>query len=199
MVTSRLAVKEDAAGLTVDGDRANVMAKPGALGLPKLLEERRLKYGITDSAFSMQPYHDTVLVYQLSRMQGETFGDGPILMPDTSKKREHESTPQGVVVAAGLCALDSLRMNAMDLGHVVAFCRVAPWRMETDKVNGKWEQVLVFRVADIVGSLDLAKNLRSGDMAVGFDKDAYEHFYHNEETGENWHPQRDSAYQPDRS
>lgn len=185
--------------LKLDAERKSRMSPEGELGLPALLEKRRLEYGITDGAFAVQPYNDTVLVYQISRMQGETFGDSSIIMPDVVKKKEHEGTPQGIVVAAGLQALDSLRMNGMDLGHVVAFCRVAPWRIETDKIGGRYDEILVFRVGDVVGSVDLADSLRDGTMEVRFDQEKYEHYYHDPETGVDWHPQRDTAYVPNRS
>jgi len=176
-----------------------LMSPPGSLGLPPLLEERRLQVGITDGAFCVQPYNDSVFVHQINRMDQETYAGTGIIMIADEKRREKEQTPQGIVVAAGLVALDSLRMNGMDLGHLVTFCRIAPWRIQTDWIEGNsWEEVLVFRVGDIVGSTDLAENLRDGRVKVRFDPENYEHYY-EDENGVNWHPQRDTALIPERS
>lgn len=200
MVTSKMVVKDGSECISAEelAARKPLMSAKGKLGLPKLLDERRLKYGITDGAFAFQPYNDSVVIHQLSRVQGETFAGSSILMSDKQKEREREGTPQGVIVAAGLCGLDGLRMNGMDLGHIVAFQRVAPWRVQTDLIGGNWEQVLIMRIADIVGSLDLVQNLRSGKMKVSFDKERYEHIYENTETGEIWHPSKNPAFQPER-
>lgn len=178
------------------GERRKVMAKPGALGLPQLLEQRRLEYGITDGAFAMQPFNDNVLVAQLYRNADECFEGTRIIMTAQAREREREQTPQGIIVAAGLCALDSLRMNGIDLGHIVGFMRMAPWRIETDMIGGKYDEVLVLRVADILGSVDLADMLRKGDMSTVFDQDQYEHHYEDAD-GNLWKPQQSPAFIPD--
>lgn len=174
------------------------MSPPEVLKLPPLLEQRRQEEGITDGAFSVQCMGDNVIVYQISRAKSETFEGTAILMAESTRKREAEQTPQGIIVGAGLSALDTLRMNGIDLGHVVTFCRVAPWRIETDPVEGKWDEVLLFQVGDIVGSVDLADSLREGRMRVRFDPEAYEHVY-EDENGDVWHPRRSPSPEPDRS
>lgn len=168
-------------------ERKSMMSKD--LGLPELLEARRQEFGITDGAFALAPIADRILVYQISRHKEETFKGTGIIMPDTVKSREKKQTPQGIIVAAGAKALDELRCNGIDLGHMVAFLRIAPWRIETDTVKGTAEDLMVFRVGDIIGSVDLQDQIRKGIIKVVFDKEAYEHAYLDTRTGESWHPQ----------
>ena len=160
------------------------------LGLPPLLESRRQEFGITDGAFAIAPFDDRILVYQVSRHKDETYGENSmIVMPDSVRAREEKQTPQGIIVSAGARALDSLRCNGIDLGHMVMFLRIAPWRFVTDTVQGSDQEVLVFRVGDIIGSIDLQEQLRNGDVKLVFDKERYEHAYEDTKTGDVWFPQ----------
>jgi co-chaperonin GroES (HSP10) len=159
------------------------------LFLPPLLEERRQEFGITDGAFALAPFDDRILLYQVSRHKDETHTGTSILMAPTTREREEKQTPQGIVVAAGAKALDSLRCNGIDLGHMVMFLRIAPWRFVTDNVQGKDEEVIVLRVGDIVGSIDLQDQLRKGEVKVVFDKERYEHAYQDTKTNDVWYPQ----------
>lgn len=167
------------------------------LGLPPLLEARRQEFGITDGAFAVAPFSDRILVYQVSRHKEETHAGTSIIMADVTKDREASQTPQGIIVAAGAKALDELRSNGIDLGHMVMFLRIAPWRYNTDTVGGKDQQVLVFRSGDITGSIDLQENLRSGKMKLVFDKERYEHVYVDTETKEAWFPQAVESFIPE--
>lgn len=143
------------------------MAPEGGLGLQPLLEHRRLRYGITDGAFSHQPAYDRMLVYQISQWEGQdTFGDTKIVMPETSRLREREEAPRAIVVAAGALALDHLRSNGMDLGHIVSFVRMAPWRMRFDMVGGKPQHMLVLRDGDIIASEDTHTLLKIGHLKL---------------------------------
>lgn len=164
------------------------MSPPGALGLPPLLEHRRLLFGITDGAFAFQPFHDKLLVHQIPT-KPETYGGGIIHKTEIAIDREERECPVGVIVAAGAMALDSLRANGVDLGHIVLFQRLAPWRHETD-YTWRDEKVMLLRAGDIVGSVDLGDALRSGKIKLEFDAKLYEHTYLNTETDEMWHPSK---------
>ena len=136
------------------------MSPPGALNLPSLLEERRWQFLITDGAFKKQAVYDRIYIHQLSESEGETYGDTQIIMPDVGRIREREEAPRGVLVSAGLRALDHIRSNGMDLGHIIAFVKNAPHRIPCETVRGKKRYVLEMNAGDIVGSEDLAVALR---------------------------------------
>jgi co-chaperonin GroES (HSP10) len=176
-------------------ERKRLMSPAKKLKLPKLLEARRQEFGITDGAFEMQPFHDRVLIYQVREAE-ETYGQGLILKTDAAREGENHSCPKGVIVAAGPRALDELRCNGIDLGHIVVFLRMAPWRIETDTVNGRAEKVIVLRSGDVVGSLDLAENLRSGDMKVVFDEKKFEHWYQTKDK-KAWKPRDVEPFVPE--
>jgi hypothetical protein len=133
------------------------------LKLPPLLEHRRTLYGITDGAFKRRALYDRIVVYQLGNFEGqETFGDTSILMPDMVKSRDKFTAPRGVIVSAGLKALDNLRSHGVDLGHVVTFVRNVPWQIESDVIDGKTEYVLILRDGDLIASEDTERLVRHG-------------------------------------
>lgn len=162
------------------------MSPLGSLGLSQLLDARRLEYGITDPAFSAQAAYDRVLAVQLSQFEGETFGaDSKIVMPDTVKEKELESTPRGLIISAGLRALDDLRSNGMDVGHIVHFVRFSPWRIRYDIVSGVQCFLMVLRSGDILASEDTAAQLKAGTLRLMTDRinDRLEHTYFGGEFG----------------
>lgn len=139
------------------------IAPPTALGLPALLEKRRLEYGIVDNAFEQEALFDRIYVWQIPRSGGETFEGTSIIRPPTSRQSDEDSCPRGIVVSAGLKALDNLRSNGVDLGHIVNFVRLAPWRMPIGNVNGvEIPPLLVLRDGDLISSEDLATMRRKG-------------------------------------
>ena len=157
------------------------MAPPDSLGLHPLLEKRRWEHGIPNGAFKHQAAYDRVLVQQIIGEQEAkgTYGGGLIHMTDRAKAREKDSYPRGVIVSAGLQALDVLRSNGMDIGHVVTFVRLAPWRMRVETVAGIEYHLMVLRAGDIIASEDLAHQLSTGERAVLQlkDKARVEHVY----------------------
>lgn len=177
----------------IDAEKSSKMSPRGSLGLNDLLEERRFDYGITDGAFCVQPLMDQVLIYQISRNHTGVYEGTSIIMTSNAVRREQEQTPQGIIVAAGARALDTLRMNGIDLGHVVVFCRMSPWRVQTDSIGSKWEEVLVMQVGDIVGSVDLAEMLRSEEVKLVFNEEVYEHQYIDKD-GNIWKPAKSPSF-----
>lgn len=143
------------------------MSPPGALGLPPLLEQRRLDYGLVDGEFEHQATYDRVFVHQLDYKfaGGETFvKGGKIIRSEAKQSADENEAPRGIIVSAGLKALDILRSNGMDLGHIVNFQRLAPARFEVAKIQGIARKVLVFVAGDIMSSEDTATMLRNEDL-----------------------------------
>lgn len=161
-----------------DAELRKQMAPAGALGLPKLLDERRLEYGIPDNAFEDAPAFDVVFVRQIEKLAYKpVLEGGMIVAPEQTAARETQEASEGILIAAGLKALDSLRSNGIDLGHMVRFIKLAPWRMETGKVGGKPHYVLVLRAGDIVASRDVRSLVRSGFYVEKYDADNGQHIY----------------------
>lgn len=143
------------------------MSPPGALNLPPLLDERRLEHGIVDGVFRGACLFERVLVYQIDREQSELFeGASRIVRPPTVRQREERTSSLGIVVGAGLRALDVLRSNGVDLGHVVQIIKNAPWRIQVDTVNAQPVHVIVLNAGDILCSLDLGAALIRGAKKI---------------------------------
>lgn len=173
------------------------MAPPDSLGLPPLLEKRRQEHLIPNGAFAIQPVYDRIYVYQIGEKDiqaNETFGKTSIVMPQTVRESRRAETPRGIVVGAGLQAMDNLRSNGMDVGHVIRFIRNAPWRMPVDWVGTDQIYVFVMRSGDITGSEDLTTALRTGDTRIIFQETTdeygqkmFKHLYVDKE-GRSWNP-----------
>lgn len=149
------------------------MSPAGALGLPALLDERRLHYLIPDIAFKVQPCFDRVFVAQALHHseEGEHFVEGGrIIRPQTSQARAAREMPRGILVSAGIIALDSLRSHGIDLGHMISFTDASPWQLPLGRV-GTGEDSMEFsllqmRAGSISGSEDTRELLASGRMKI---------------------------------
>lgn len=164
--------------------RQNLMSPKGALGLPPLLDARRLEWRITDGAFALSPLYDRVYLHQIPMQIGGK--KGAIHLPDTVRKKEHRSCPRGVLIAAGALALDSIRSNGVDLGHIVRFIHVNPWRLIVDYAEGFEPEVLVMTAGSLTGSEDLADALRSGAVKVEMGSDGKHRYVAKD--GTTWDP-----------
>ena len=173
----------------VEAEFRRIQAAPGTIpGINALLEERRFKFAIPNGAFKLQAAFDVCLVHQLPRFHGETYGDnGVIVMPQTGRRRVEEETPRGVLVSAGLQALDHLRSNGIDLGHIVSFIRQAPWRMPVEMIAGCDFNLLILRTGDITGSEDLREAVASGKSRIEYDSEAGQHTFVDAQ-GKRWDP-----------
>lgn len=150
--------------------RAIVAAqKPkGSMGLPPLLDERRLRYEIPQGCFEHQMAFDRVMVWQIldKHNEGETFAGTSILKTKVRQSVDAREAPRGVVVSAGLRALDDLRSNGIDLGHVIGFVRLAPWRKTVDCYLGVEVQAIIIRAGDIISSEDTMADYVAGRCSI---------------------------------
>jgi hypothetical protein len=117
-------------------------------------------------ALGIQAVYDRLLVWQFppAMQGGKTYGDGPILKPEHVKTRIHQSIPRGLIVSAGLGALDAIRANGIDIGHVVYFAVNSMYRLPLDDHDG--QHLALLRAGDVVGSEDLARALDCGECHI---------------------------------
>jgi len=149
--------------------RKEALAPPGAFGLPPLLEQRRLQYLIPNGAFAQRAMYDRMLLWQIPYYL-VNYGDTLIAMPETGKSRTKDEAPRGVIVTAGLQALDILHDHGSGLGNIVKFIRLAPWRLPCDMIGGKEDHLLILRCGDLIADEDLEHKLRSREWAVRCEK-----------------------------
>lgn len=155
------------------------MSAPGALGLQPLLEEQRLKYGITDGFFRTQAAFDRIFVFPLDIEDGEKAekSTGGIWKPQGTKLRDKQEGNRGVLISAGLTAADRLMSHGIEVGHVVITNKNVPFARRCETISGEALHYLVMRDADLAGSETLAEELRTGKkrvLEVGVD-DGYQH------------------------
>lgn len=163
-------------------DKAARMKMSPDLGLPPLLESKRWPWVMVDKVFARQATFDRILVYQIDE---EILNDSPIVMADETRESRRYHAARGVIVSAGLRALDVLRSNGLDLGHTVNFISACPYRLEVDFVVGKPVELLVMNVGDIVASEDSRTVLRSGVVKIICREK--QHIFVDEE-GNEWDP-----------
>lgn len=172
-------------------DLTKHMATPGALNLPPLLEQRRLEYGLPDHLFDAQATFGFVLVYQITRLASETYGDSVIVRTQQNMDREAKEAPRGIIISAGLDALDKLRSNGVDLGHIVLFSRSIPYRASMGIAGLKEQYLLVLQVGDIFASEDAAEAIldRGAKVAISTDETTqFDYHYYQGTDGKLWKP-----------
>lgn len=159
----------------IDESKREQMSPAGALGLPDHLDKKRLEHGIIDDHFKVCAAFDRILLYQLPATE-KTFGKSSIIMPQISEKRKAQETPTGIIVSAGLGALDVMRSHGHELGDTVMFVKQGLWRITTGYVRHVDEHLMVLSVGDIVSNQDLAQRLIKGEVRYHFDEEEGGHY-----------------------
>lgn len=155
------------------------MSAPEELKLPPLLEQRRQHYGIPDGVFKVEASFDRVIVFPIDMFDGEEAEKttGGLFKPNSTKQRELQEGHRGVLISAGLTALDRLASHGYELGHVVHTNKNVPFARCCEKFNSFEVFYLAMRDGDLLGSEDLREQLRTGEakiVDVGGD-DAFNH------------------------
>jgi hypothetical protein len=182
------AVRFDRRRIELEKKLRSLQAPKGTIpGLSPLLDARRLECAMPNEFFRVQAAFDVCFVHQIRWHPKDTYGDTGIVMTENAKRKDREETPRGVLVSAGLGALDALKSNGIDIGHIVSFIRQAPWRMPVAMVDGVEFPLLILRAGDITGSEDLAAALAAGECEIQWDPEAMQHFYVDKD-GKRWTP-----------
>lgn len=155
------------------------LAPLGTYNIPGMLDRRRLEYGIPNGCFEHFPLFDKVYIWQLNMTERKTYSEGgKILKPEARVAHDRATAARGVIVAAGLAALDSLRSTGVDLGHIVRFKKFSPFIQVVQEVDGVELAVMTLRDGDCVSSEDLARDFHEGRVRivnVSKEKGGYDH------------------------
>lgn len=139
----------------------------GHFNIPLLLDERRFEYGIPNGAFESFPVYDKVYIWQVTLTERRTYSDGgAIIKPDAIIASDRNTAPRGIIISAGLQALDSLRSTGIDVGHIVRFKKFSPFIQPVGEIRGQVMTVMVIRDGDIVSSEDLATMYHAREMTI---------------------------------
>lgn len=153
------------------------MSPPGALGLPPRLEAARLKHGITDAFFKVQASFDRIFVFPLSLEEGEKAEKtaGGILLPDTAKLRDLQEGNRGVLLSAGLTAMDRLMSHGYELGDIVITNKNVPFARRCETIGQQPLHYLVMREADLAGNESQMERIRAGEQRIIDAGDGFEY------------------------
>lgn len=155
-------------------EQALHVSPPGSLGLPRLLEKRRLAAGIPDKFFRYQATYNRVFVYQIPYC--ETTKVGSIHMTEDSKAQLEQSAPRGIIVSAGLDALDSLYTNGGELGDILTLQKSTPYRFPVMFIAGIPQYMIIMTSGEACGNEDVCFRLWKGDLKLMRGPDD-RHFY----------------------
>lgn len=154
------------------------VSRGNPLRLPKLLNQRRLECLIPDGAFREQAAFGRIHVWQLAEPDFEDgkFGKGSMLwIPEADADAQKRETNRGIVISAGLLALDHLRSHGIDLGHIVRFTKFAPATSTAAIVGGIRYRNLVMDSGNITASEDLEQDRRDGLVVEWFNPKTNQH------------------------
>lgn len=130
------------------------------------LEARRKLYGIPEAPYL--PMGKNVLVF---RLPSETRTAGGLYIAEIAQ----EPKPIGVLVAAGLAALDVLADHLVEIGDIVWFARFAGYEREVARdPEGKAKEILQCKVEDVLGSVDALERRKTCDIDLN---EEGEHIY----------------------
>lgn len=154
-------------------EKRELMSKPGELaGSDRLLkafpglEEARWQYMIPDDAWKVWPTYDRVMVYQVPQLftRKKVGAQGILHAADVTQDREHRTSCEGIVISAGLTALDHLRSAGIEVGHRVVFVQNYMYRRRVG--YGEDEYVGIMRSGDICAGFELAERLVDGVESI---------------------------------
>ncbi len=153
----------------------------GYYNIPEILDKRRLEYLIPNEAFELMPLFDRVWIWQISTTEGETYAKGgKIVMPEQIIAAKRKTAPKGIIVSAGLKAMDALYSTGAEIGHIVMFKKLSPFCMPVCEIDGHELTVMVMRDGDLEGSFDMATNLnerKAKIVNIGESKGIYDFRY----------------------
>jgi len=139
----------------------------GFYNIPELLDKRRLEYLIPNGAFESYPAFDKVYIWQLPTKESNTYAKGgQIVMPDQVLAAKRNTAPRGIIVSAGLKAMDALYSTGIEIGHIVRFKKFAPFCLEVDSIEGHDLTVMVMRDGDVEASEDMATALNARRASI---------------------------------
>ena len=133
-----------------------------------ILDQRVREYNIPPWPGDAQ--YARIIVYRVpdKAASRETFAEGGfIVKPDPVASNIKWRAPRGIIVSAGLQAMDVLRGNGMGLGDMIWMASHTPWRFEVEqKVDGQSVDFFFMQVGDIVLSEDMLERRKKGTAKV---------------------------------
>jgi hypothetical protein len=132
-----------------------------------LLDQRIREFKIP--VWPGQAMYNRIIVYRLPDKAAarESFTEGGLIVkPETVASDTKWRSPRGVIVSAGLQAMDVLRGNGIGLGDIIWMASHTPWRFEVERTLEGEVIEFFFMSGDVVISEDLPKRISAGYVKV---------------------------------
>jgi hypothetical protein len=143
------------------------MSPEGALRLPEKLEAARLKHGIPDGFFRACAGFDRIFVFPLDPFdQDEKIPGSMLYRPQITQKKDLQEGFRGVLISAGLTAMDRLMSHGYELGDIVMTNKNVPFARRVELLEGEPMFVLVMRDGDLAGNETLQADILAGRRRV---------------------------------
>jgi hypothetical protein len=192
-------IENDASWSIVDQTLSNICAQRRDMSDPECLfegqcnprlEAARWDHMIPDAAFDLQAAFDRILVWQVDPFLVEKARPGSsIVAARMSQDRESFGSCDGIILTAGAAAMDHLRSNGMDVGHKISFSKTYLQKKRVSWTDAGQQFVGLILAGDIMGSYDLAQDLREGRMKLKYKgptaAEPVRHYYQSD-TGTDW-------------
>lgn len=155
------------------------MSPPEVLKLPPKLEAARQKHGIPDGFFRACAGFDRIFVFPLDPFDKDDKMPGSFLFrAEATKQKDMNEGFRGVLISAGLTAMDRLMSHGYELGDIVMTNKNVPFARRVELLEGEPMFVLVMRDGDLAGNETLQEDLRAGRrrvVDVGAADEGYSH------------------------
>jgi hypothetical protein len=116
-----------------------------------------------------RPVYDRIYVYPLEgKDQGDRF-EGSVLFKAEQSKDLYGAS-RGIIVKAGIKALEHMWSHGVELGHMVIVARLSPWERKYEG-KGRIHKVMVLRSSEIVSSEDLEEDVLAGCLDFEYASD----------------------------
>lgn len=143
------------------------MSPPEALKLPPKLEAARQKWGIPDGFFKYAAGFDRIFVFPIDPFdQDDKLPNSFLFRAQTTKQKDLQEGYRGVLISAGLTAMDRLMSHGYELGDIVMTNKNVPFARRMELLEGEPMFVLVMRDGDLAGNETLQDDIRAGARRV---------------------------------
>lgn len=143
------------------------MSPPEVLKLPAKLEAARQKWGIPDGFFKYAAGFDRIFVFPIDPFdQDEKLPNSFLYRPQVTKQKDLQEGFRGVLISAGLTAMDRLMSHGYELGDIVMTNKNVPFARRMELLEGEPMYVLVMRDGDLAGNETLQEDIRAGRRRI---------------------------------
>jgi hypothetical protein len=137
-----------------------------------LLEKRVKEYDIP--SWPGEAQFERIIVFQIPAEADAQEKIGSLFVPQKTRDAQLAKSPRGIVVSAGLKALDIMYSHGMELGEMIWLASWSPFRVQTEvKSGGATVEFFFMSVGDIILSEDMKARFASGEVYLQLQGDTH--------------------------